>query len=64
MTKAQAKKELQTQIDAWFNQSRERVESMMDQAHNPQVAAMIEKNRGYMMALQDVTDLLYNRKIF
>jgi len=63
MTKAQIKKELQAQIDALFNQSKERVEAMMDQAENPQVAAMIQKNRGYMMALQDVTELLYTCRI-
>jgi hypothetical protein len=33
-------------------------------ASNPQVALMIEKNKGYIMALEDVTELLYSRKIF
>ena len=63
-TKASIKKDLQAAIDHAHGVSRQRIEAMQSQANNPQVALMIEKNRGYMMALEDVTDLLYGHKIF
>ncbi len=64
MTKAQLKKELQAELDHAWRISQERINSMREQISNPQVALMIEKNKGYMMALEDVTEILYSRKIF
>lgn len=64
MTKAQIKKALQAAIDHAHSVSKQRITDMESQKHNPQVALMIEKNRGYMMACEDITDLLYSLKIF
>jgi hypothetical protein len=63
-TKAQIKKNLQEEIDIAFNAAKQRIKEMEALASNPQVALMIEKNKGYMMALEDVTTMLYNRKVF
>ena len=64
MTKKQIKKELQSKLDRMYVEKRNAINSMIEQKANPQVAAMIEKNQGYIMALQDVVELLYSRKIF
>ncbi len=64
VTKAQVKAQLQAAIDHAHKVSMERIEGMKDQAHNPQVALMIEKNKGYIMALEDVTELLYGHRVF
>ena len=64
LTKAQIKKALQADIDFAHSTSSQRIAAMMEQAHNPQVALMIEKNKGYMMALEDVTEMLYSKRIF
>ena len=63
-TKAQIKKNLQEEIDIAFNAAKLRIKNMEELASNPQVALMIAKNEGYMMALEDVTAMLYNRKVF
>jgi len=64
ITKAQVKKALQADLDFAWKQSKDRIDSMQEQKSNPQVALMIEKNKGYMMALSDVTEILYSRRIF
>ena len=64
MTKKQIKQELQSKLDRMYVERRDAINSMMEQKSNPQVAVMIEKNQGYIMALQDVVELLYSRKIF
>jgi len=64
MTKAQAKKALQAKLDEMHAQHRENIAAMQEASANPQVALMIEKNKGYIMALEDVVELLYSRKIF
>ena len=63
-TKAQVKAELQAAIDTAHKACKERVEAMQEQRENPQVALMIEKNKGYMLAMEDVTEMLYGHKIF
>lgn len=63
-TKAQLKASLQSAIDHACNVSRQRIEEMKSQSQNPQVALMIEKNKGYIMALEDVTELLYGHRVF
>ena len=63
-TKAQLKKQLQSAIDHAHKVSRDRIAAMQEQSNNPQIALMIEKNKGYMLALEDVVDLLYGNKIF
>ena len=64
MTKAQIKKELQAAIDKKHAGCKANILSMNEQAHNPQFALMIEKNKGYMMALEDITEMLYSIRIF
>ena len=64
MTKAQIKKALQSDIDQAWTVSKQRIADMQEQSSNPQVALMIEKNKGYMMALEDITDMLYSRRVF
>ena len=63
-TKAQIKESLHEAIASEWHKANERIQGMAEQKSNPQVALMIEKNRGYMMALDDVRELLYSRKIF
>jgi hypothetical protein len=63
MTKAQIKKALHEQIDCAWNASKGRIESMQSESHNPQVKAIIDKNRGYMLAMEDVTDMLYGLRL-
>lgn len=43
--------------------SEERIAAMHEQAHNPQVALMIEKNKGYIMAIEDALDVLRGARI-
>ena len=64
VTKATIKAQLQASIERAHHDCSDRIESMKEQAHNPQVALMIEKNKGYLMALEDVTELLYGHRIF
>ena len=61
MTKAQIKKALQSDIDQAWAVSKQRIADMQEFSNNPQVALMIEKNKGYLMALEDITDALYAR---
>lgn len=63
-TKAQLKKALQTKMDAMWQERKDTLDAMQLQKGNPQVALMIEKNRGYMMALEDMATLLYDRGVF
>ena len=63
-TKQAIKKDLQTAIDTAHAECKARIASMSEASDNPQVAAMIERNKGYMSALEDVTELLYSRRIF
>lgn len=63
-TKKETKQKLQAAIDFAFNISKQRIFDMQPLKGNPQIALMIEKNRGYMMALEDVTELLYSHRIF
>jgi hypothetical protein len=63
-TKAQIKKQLQGQIDTWYKERTEAIQGMLELQSNPQVALMIARNQAYRMALEDVTELLYSRKIF
>lgn len=46
-------------IDQYWNERNQAVEAMEPQKNNPQIALMIEKNKGYIMALEDITDFLY-----
>ena len=64
MTKVQIKKALQSDIDFAHATCKQRIEEMEEQASNPQVAMMIAKNKGYLMALEEITDMLYSRRIF
>jgi hypothetical protein len=64
MTKAQCKKALISDLDARAIECRERIQSQLAESTNPQVAAMLNKNQGYLMALEDIADLLHSRKIF
>jgi hypothetical protein len=63
MTKAQIKKALHEQIDCAWGASRDRIESMQSESHNPQVKALIDTNKGYMRAMEDVTDMLYGLRL-
>ena len=64
LTKTATKKALQNALDAAFKERKTVIEEISPQGTNPQVAAMIERNKGYMMALEDVTHLLYALKVF
>lgn len=64
VTKAHIKKALQSEIDIKHKERKDWIESMSPAAGNPQIAKMIEKNRGYILALEDITEMLYSRKIF
>jgi hypothetical protein len=63
MTKAQIKKALHEQIDCAWRASRDRIESMQSESHNPQVKAMIDTNKGYMRAMEDAKDMLYGLRL-
>lgn len=63
MNKAQTKRAVQTAIDSLYNERKEAVDAMREQSANPQVRLMIEKNLGYMLALEDVIDLLYKLRV-
>ena len=62
--KADTKKALQSAIDAAWKVSKQRIDDMQAEKENPQIALCMEKNRGYMMALEDVTELLYAHKVY
>ena len=64
MSKASTKKALQTAIDQEYNVCKNRIWELQLQKDNPNAALMIEKNRGYMLALEDVTTLLYSNKVY
>jgi hypothetical protein len=63
MTKAQIKKALHEQIGCAWKASKGRIESMQSESHNPQVKALIDTNKGYMRAMEDVTDMLYGLRL-
>ena len=63
MTKAQIKKALHEQIDCAWGASRDRIESMQSESHNPQVKALIDANKGYMRAMEDAKDMLYGLRL-
>jgi hypothetical protein len=62
--KADLKKALQSAINDAWSVSQQRIETMQPEREHPQIALCIEKNRGYMMALEDITQLLYANKVF
>ncbi len=62
--KSDTKKALQSAIDAAWKVSQQRIEEMQPDKQHPQIALCIEKNRGYMLALEDVTELLYAHKVY
>jgi hypothetical protein len=64
MNKTQIKAALHSNMILKIANSRRTIEAMSGQASNPQVALMIEKNKGYIMALDDIGDLLSSRSIF
>lgn len=64
LTKAATKRVIQEFIDSRFREAQSRVEALTPEQANPQVALMVEKNRGYMLALQDVTAALYANRVF
>ena len=64
MTKTQTKAVLQARIDSLWRQRKQAMDEMESQKQNPQVARMIERNKGYIMALEDITDICYSNKIF
>lgn len=64
MNRSTFKKTMQPKLDAAFNECRQRIADMESQKEHPQIALCIEKNRGYMMALSDVTEMLYAGKFF
>lgn len=60
MTKAQTKKLIQAEIDRLITAANSNIGGMYAQRANPQVAAMITKNEGYKLALEDVQQFLGN----
>jgi hypothetical protein len=58
------KKELQPKIDAAWTECKARIALMQPERENPQIALMLEKNKGYLMALEDITAMLYSAKVF
>ena len=62
-TKKETKIAIQSAIDHAYNVSKDRIAGMTVHGGLGD-AMMIEKNRGYMMALEDVTDLLYANGVF
>ena len=63
-TKSAVKQDLQGRIDKAYAECKARIDEMAEQASHPQIAKMIERNKGYMAALEDVTELLYSRNVF
>lgn len=63
MTKAQIVKAAKESLERAKQVSEDRIASMREQAHNPQVALMIEKNKGYVMAMEDALDVLRGARI-
>ena len=49
------------ECDRLWHESKARIDSLMPQKDHPQVAPMIEKNRGYMLALEDITEAIHNQ---
>lgn len=58
MTKLQMKNLIREGLDKQIALCKERIESMREQSSHPQVALMIEKNKGYMMACEDVIETM------
>jgi hypothetical protein len=64
MNKRELKQSLQAAIDHAWAVSKQRIDTMQSDREHPQIALCIEKNRGYMLALEDVTEMLYAHKVF
>jgi hypothetical protein len=61
-TKRLTKKDIQSRIEKLWDDTKHNIIAMDDQKHNPQVALMIEKNKGYLLALEDIMQLCNARK--
>ena len=51
-------------IDQAWHEADARIQALSDNAGHPTHAAMIEKNKGYKLALEDATEIIHaaNRK--
>jgi hypothetical protein len=49
-----------TQADKLWHEAEKRINELMPLKLNPQVAGMIVKNQGYMLALEDLTEAIHN----
>ena len=58
MTLLKFKTRLQYYLFEEINKSKDNIEQMAGIAGNPQVKLMIEKNRGYIMAMEEVVDFI------
>lgn len=64
MANTKAKKLLQPYMDKLHRERNEAIAAVKPLLPNPQVAGMIEKNKGYIMALEDITEFMYRNKLF
>lgn len=64
MTPKATKDALRAAIEFAWHKSAKRIDEMRPQRRKREVALLIAKNRGYQLALEDVTDLLYAHKVY
>ena len=62
MNKAQIKAAIKQYLDGEIEKAKYRLSEFAPMASNPQVALMIEKNKGYLMAMEDVADVVTKTK--
>lgn len=58
MTKKVFEQSVRAEIDRLWHETNTRIKEMEPEKDNPQVASMITKNRGYMLALEDITEVI------
>ena len=63
MTKKQIKQALSATLATAWMDCKSRIEILEIDKGNPTIALMIEKNKGYMLACEDMTKMLYDMKI-
>jgi len=52
-------KALLAHLDNLWNCAKARNEALSERASHPQVAPMIERNKGYMLGIEDVVEAIY-----
>ena len=61
MTKANMRKELLMEADRLWRSADANIANMQPVASNPQALLMIEKNKGYKMAMEDLVEFIHNK---